>query len=48
MPDTPIKNNQQRIKEITESIEKGIAYLAEHHVKTEVLRDGRIHPDGRA
>ena len=31
-----------------ESIEKGIAYLAEHHVKTEVLRDGRIHPDGRA
>jgi len=26
-----------------ESIEKGIAYLGEHHVRTEVLRDGRVH-----
>ena len=31
-----------------ESIEKGIAYLEEHHVRTEVLRDGRVRPDGRA
>ena len=31
-----------------ESIEKGIAYLEEHHVRTEVLRDGRVHPDSRA
>ena len=31
-----------------ESIEKGIAYLQEHHVRTEVLRDGRVHPDSRA
>ncbi len=31
-----------------ESIEKGIAYLGEHHVRTEVLRDGRVHPDSRA
>ena len=30
-----------------ESIEKGIAYLKAHHVRTEVLRDGRIHPDCR-
>ena len=30
-----------------ESIEKGIAYLRDHHVRTEVLRDGRIHPDCR-
>ncbi len=29
MPDTPIKNNQQRIKEITESIEKGIREMFE-------------------
>ena len=29
----------------SESIEKGIAYLADHHVRTEVLRDGRIYPD---
>lgn len=31
-----------------ESIEKGIAYLQDHHVRCEVIRDGRVHPDGGA
>ena len=31
-----------------ESLEKGIAYLREHHVRTEVLRDGSVHQDSGA
>ena len=31
-----------------DSIEKGIRYLEEHHVRTEVLQDGRVHSADRA
>ena len=29
-----------------ESVEKGMAYLQEHHVRCEVIRDGRVHQNG--
>ena len=29
-----------------ESVEKGLSYLREHHVRCEVIRDGRVHQNG--